>query len=31
MPMKNPPHPDDMIGTEITGALGLSVRPSVPT
>ena len=25
MPMKNPPHPGDLIRTEIIGALGLSV------
>jgi len=25
MPMKNPPHPGDLIGTEIVEALGLNV------
>jgi plasmid maintenance system antidote protein VapI len=25
MPMKNPPHPGDLIGTEIVEALGLKV------
>ena len=29
MPMKNPPHPGDLIKTEIVDALGLSVAVQV--
>lgn len=28
MPMKNPPHPGDLINTEILESLGLSVSPA---